>query len=127
VGNIPYIKEIVDLCKTWFSRLYTCCGSIVSAVPFVSLAVKSVARCCTRSTGPVHSTARAQGLYTALPADCFQLLPRPLQVFPSVSASSCIVSFHVPPSLVLVHFSCLSAVIIFCAARTTLNYTVHRM
>jgi hypothetical protein len=57
VGNIPYVKETVDLCKIWFSRFYTCCGSIVSAVHFVSLAVKSLACCCTQSTGPVHSTA----------------------------------------------------------------------
>ena len=39
---ILYVKEIVDLCNTWFSRFYTYCGSTVTAVRFVSIAVKSV-------------------------------------------------------------------------------------
>jgi len=111
-GNVPNLKEIVDLCNTWFSRFYTCCGSTVSAVRFVS-----VACCSTHSTGPVHDTASRL---------CCHLLPRPLQVFPTVSASSCI-SVNLPPSLALVQFSCLSAVIVSCAARTTHNSTVHKM
>jgi hypothetical protein len=109
--NIPYAKYIVELCNTRFSRLYTCCGNTVCCTFHFSWSRVSFLL--------LHSEHRA--VHSNASRLCFHLLPRPLQVFLTVSASTCIVLLQLSLNLALLHVSCLSTVIIYCAARTTFN------